>query len=217
MRKSAKAILVGGIVFATLIAVTSCYPVVWFLGEVHGRIVDDLTGNPIPDAAVSASWALQSWEENIVGYLELTETTTDSNGEFRIASSGPRFHFSRGRLLRTQPVIRVIANGYFPAVSRSSNDARDAWIHLRSKSNGQTYRLRRAELGEAYERALENFVDYFSHVRENRDCEWLRVSGTMARVVHARGQLIKVGRGAGLPEAPPAPRTDCMRNLQQGE
>ncbi|HEU5133720.1 MAG TPA: hypothetical protein VFU13_01130 [Steroidobacteraceae bacterium] len=214
---STKTILSVGVVFAVLTVVTSCHPVVWILGSAYGRVVDDVTGKAIPSAAVSTSWALHGSEQRNVGYLELDETTTDSNGDFHVASPGLRFHFSRGRLLRTQPVIRVIADDYLPAVARSSNDPRRAWIYLSPQNNGQVFRLKRAESAESYERALENFIDYFSYVRENWNCEWLRLPGTMKRVVRAREQLIKVGRGAGLPEAPPAPRTDCMKDLSQAK
>jgi hypothetical protein len=210
MRKGVKTIWYVAAALAAVVAVNLFYPFVWILTPVHGQVVDRATGSPIADAAVAVSWSLQSWEGSVVKYLYLGETTTDEKGEFHLAVRGPRFHFPDGRIKRTQPEIRVIADGYLPTEARSSNDAASAFIYAGAKQNGQVFRLDAAVPGEAYERAVENFINYFRFVRDNQHCEWLRLPQTMKRVVHAREGLATVGRGAGLPASAPPPRGKCI-------
>jgi len=210
MRKSVKPTLYVAAVLTALMAANFVHPVVWVLTPVYGQVVDRITGSPIAKAAVAVSWSLQSWEGSVVGYLHLGETTTDEQGEFRLAVWGPRFHFSQGRVLRTQPEIRVIADGYLPIEARSSNDMTSAFIYAGAKQNGQVFELDPVEPGEVYERAVANFINYFPLVRENRHREWSRLSQTMERIGHARARLAQMGLGAGLPAGAPSMRDDCI-------
>jgi hypothetical protein len=210
MSKGVKTIWYVAAALAALAAVNFVYPFVWVLTPVSGRVIDRATGSPIANAAVAVSWSLQSWEGNVVAYLYLGETTTDEKGEFHLAVRGPKFHFPQGRIKRTQPEIRVIADGYLPIEARSSNDVTSAFLYAGAKQNDQSFRLDAAIPGEDFERAVENFINYFPFVRENHHCEWLRVPQTMNRVVHAREGLVTVGRGAGLPASAPPPRAKCI-------
>jgi hypothetical protein len=194
---------------AALAAVNFVYPFVWVLTPVYGQVLNRATGTPIANAAVAVSWSLQSWEGSVVGYLYLGETTTDERGDFRISVWGPRFHFSQGRVQRTQPEIRVIADDYLPVEARSSNDVTGAFFYAGAKQNGQVFRLDAAVPGERYERAVQAFVNYFLFTSANRHCDWLRIPQTFERVGHARESLAAMGMGLGLPSGAPPPGNDC--------
>jgi hypothetical protein len=183
MGRTRKTALYVATALAALAAVNFVCPVVWFLTPVSGRVIDHLTGSPIADAAVAISWSLESWEGSAVDHLYCGEAITDENGEFRLTVWGPRFHFAPGRISRTQPEIRVIADGYLPVEARSSNDVTSAFIYAGPKHNGQTFRLDRTELGEAYERAVESFNNSITFVRRSWKCEWPQ---TRKRVFNAR-------------------------------
>lgn len=210
MTRKFKPFVFAGAALVAVLAVNFVYPFVWVLAPVSGKVLDQSTGLPIANAAVAVSWSLQSWEGAVVEYLYLGEATTDEKGEFHVAVRGPRFHFPQGRIRRTQPEVRVIADGYLPAQARSSNDVTSAFIYAGAQQNGQIFRLNPSAPDEAYERAMENFINYFPLVRENRHCEWSRVPQTMNRVGHARVGLAAVGRGAGLPAVEPTPRANCI-------
>jgi len=141
MGRRAKPISYLAAALVALVAVNFVYPFVWVLTPVSGQVIDRATGAPIANAAVVVSWALESWEGSVVAYLYRGETTTDEKGEFHVAVRGPRFHFPQGRIKRTQPEIRVIADGYLPIEARSSNDVTSAFIYAGAKQNDQIFRL----------------------------------------------------------------------------
>jgi hypothetical protein len=146
MQKRARLPLYFAVCLVALAAIESLCPFVWILTPVYGRVIDRDSGQPVANAAVSASWSLQSWEGSVIGYLYRGKTVTDSDGGFRIEVWGLKFHFSQGRVIRTQPKIQVIAEGYLPEEARSSNDAQSAFFYAGAKNNGQVFRLERAGL-----------------------------------------------------------------------
>jgi hypothetical protein len=184
---------------AGLVALDLVYPFVWVITPVSGRVVDRATGAPIPNAAVAVSWALQSWEGSVTGFLHLDETTTDAQGEFHLPVRAVRFHFAQGRLSRTQPEIRVIAAGHVPVAARSSNDMTSAFLFAGTGRHGQVFRLDPAIPGETYQRAVEDFDNYFRFLCAERPCERTRIARTLERVSRAREGLAGPGHGSGLP------------------
>src|SRR5688572_11583769 len=136
-------------ILAAFLLLNSCCPVVWFSPSVHGRVVDQLTGLPVANAVVAASWRLEGLESYPVRCLQIAEATTNAEGKFSIPGWGPRFHFGQGGMSRTQPILHVIADGYLPVRSPSSHNVTSAYIYAGPSINGRELYLRRTELTEA--------------------------------------------------------------------
>ena len=87
----------------------------FYLGadEIHGKVVDAETKEPIKDVLVVAVWKLYGGmiERQHTGNLVLLETVTDENGNYSFDSWGPRFTIS-GYLEDESPVLIFYKLGY---------------------------------------------------------------------------------------------------------
>ena len=93
-------------------------PVVYFSREIRARVITP-GGQPIPGAIVAANWHVTDWARDSLAQLEIVEVVTDEDGWFRIPRWGPRFIWY-GRLLQSEPTIRVFAPGFVPLVVRNT-------------------------------------------------------------------------------------------------
>lgn len=88
---------------------------------IHGRVVDETSGQPVPRAAVAAFWQLDAYGFERVpgGTVKVTETLTDEDGAFRFPLvfmvHTPLLPFSPlARSDTDMPALIVVADGYHP-------------------------------------------------------------------------------------------------------
>ena len=160
------------------------YPIVWFSTAVHGQVVDDDTGAPVPDAAVVASWRLVGLELSTVRCLQLAEVITGPDGTFRIPGWGPRFHFGPGVMLRTQPELHAVADGYSAMAVSSSRNVTSAYMYAGPGTNGQVIELRRSANDPAGKQDITLLLRLAPEKVEG--CDRSRLPQTLERLAHAR-------------------------------
>ncbi len=89
--------------------------------EIKARVVDGHTGAPIEGAVVVLSWKSSQGElprqDQVLGHVELIETTTDSSGYFRSPAWGPKDNPFPGHVRKGDPSILVLKAGYDPILA----------------------------------------------------------------------------------------------------
>jgi hypothetical protein len=87
--------------------------------EIRMRVVTP-TGEPVADAIVVATWSITGYFNAApLGQLDIRETVTDKNGEFRIPAWGP-LPVSTGTIMGDEPHIRIFHPHFLPRVLTNS-------------------------------------------------------------------------------------------------
>jgi hypothetical protein len=184
------AFTVGLCVIALVLCfITPVFPVVWMSPQLTGRVVDSAE-RPIPNATVTASWLLTGLENYPVSYLALAETTTNAQGQFVIPRWGPRFHFGQGRLMATEPQLRILATGYVPRriYNRRSGESANAYVRFPSDV---TVHLRPLISSTEHESGLTELLrDSFAD--EGSGCAQ-QIPRTIAAIRSAKDELARDG------------------------
>jgi len=152
--------------------------------EIHGRIVEAETGEPLQGVNIVAQWKI---DRALVGddkaLLHVTETVTDKDGNYSFPAWGPiplplRADFGQGR----DPRLSIFKSGYAPEYLDNGiiSDIRYRLTPLGEfKGNGTTIKLKRWTGGlEEYGRKVEFLAnDLPSYTAQWRDPkEWRNFS-----------------------------------------
>jgi hypothetical protein len=138
-------VVVAGLVLC-ICAVALAWPLTYSAPEIRARIVDEKTGEPVPDAVVLAQWALYSqFIGGGAGYLHRQhefETTTDKNGWFVIPAWGPEVRVPYTELDNFIPQFRIFKAGYYARVLSNERRANPQASVVHSEWNGKMIALR---------------------------------------------------------------------------
>jgi len=144
----------------------------WWSGAASGRIVDDATSKPLQNVVVVTTWTLErSITGAPVGYADVQEARTDSNGVFKLRAWGPRFRL-RGSISPIEPESRAFHPGYQPI------EIYGVGILL-----GKAPILRMRSLsGEEYRKSFDDFLGELSanFFNEPSECEWQSIPQLLA-------------------------------------
>lgn len=137
---------------------TSAIPTCYSSADVAGRIVDEKTGEPIPNAVVVGIWQLemQGFEHAYGAAIHVVESVTDETGRYHLEGFEPRsvVHLT-GRLMEHDPRLYILAEGYKPiGRGRYHNyytDRSNMGAHRISPLNGKDISLERMGLSNEFE------------------------------------------------------------------
>lgn len=117
-----------------------------------GRVVDEVTGKPIPGVVIIASWPLQT---EIGGFhpstvtsvnIEVMEAVTDHDGYFMFTAWGPKLNTNLDAMRSGNPFLLVFKRGYLFNLEQNLDGGRmkpRRWqIVQRSDWNGKTILLK---------------------------------------------------------------------------
>jgi hypothetical protein len=133
--KNKKKRIIGVMLILLVISVVinrSIYWIIYWAGPYHGRVMDADTDQPIEGASVAGIWAFEynliiAWED---GFGNAKETTTDSNGKFKL---GPIIAFSFwpfSRIERMQLVVfKPGYDSHPPAIRRKMKYPGEPKVH----------------------------------------------------------------------------------------
>jgi hypothetical protein len=183
-----------------LMASAYLYLSVWYSPSIDGRVVDATTGLPVVSAVVVASWTITGYEGFPVRELAVRETVTNSNGDFEIDAWGPRSNFGYGHLGAEQPLVRIAADGYIPAIfdNRPENDVIPGLAKsiVLARFDGEVVRLSRAEPDDpAYVSALQQLARSMDFAYRANDCEWRVVPRMLVKLHRAKERGEDAGHG----------------------
>jgi hypothetical protein len=192
------AAILGGII--ALAAAAYLYISAWYSPAIDARVVHATTGVPIEGAVVVANWELTGAEGYPIRELAVSEAVTDSNGEFEIPGWGPRFNFGAGHVENNQPIVRIWARGYVPAILDNLQSDRLVFTLatpiITTRLDGETVRLTpAAAAGDAYVAALKSLAYSMDFAYRSQDCEWRSVPRTLSLLHLAKQRGEDVGRG----------------------
>jgi len=111
---------------------------------ISARVVDAETGQPLAGVNVAALWILKGGLEggNVVGYANILETVTDSNGAFSFPGWGPR-PVALGQLHHDAPLMLFFKAGYAYHQVQNRVVTAAAPTHTRSDWAGKTVALKK--------------------------------------------------------------------------
>jgi hypothetical protein len=116
---SARARLLQTLAMAAVLASSSaCGALSHAAKEVHGRVVDDATGSPLPGVIVVGQW--QPYYVGPVhapghrGVLHVAETVTDAQGRYVIPAWGPKPLPPGAEIRHADPALSFFKPGYLP-------------------------------------------------------------------------------------------------------
>ena len=166
----------------------------FYLGadEIHGKVVDAETKQPIKDVVVVAVWELYGgiFERQHTANLVLRETVTDEDGNYSFDSWGPRFTIS-GYLEDESPDLIFYKFGY------KSEWMNDYYAQLMFKDlrwyeasykrlewSGRTLELKKF-VGTPidYSKVTSSLDSFLEYGRWYRGCDWKRVPRYTAAMV----------------------------------
>ena len=109
--------LIPAILLALMTTIGGCayFPHTYIADEIHGKIVDSETAEPISDAIVLIYWQQYGGliHEDTTGYLVIEETVTDKEGKYSFESWGPKVTVS-GYIDDGNPFVLFYKYGYSP-------------------------------------------------------------------------------------------------------
>jgi len=187
--------------------------------RIEGAIIDANTQAPIEGVIVTASWIQIGATGHGEFTLKVSETETNTLGEYALPAWGPRFYANQ--LRRDQPVIRFFKPGYVPLIIRNNsayhpgleNDTEHKIkvpVTLSDGSTGyrlyepeehqvkfgkkrHTFRLEPFEGTDAeYVELLTgstNYVGSLSRINIGDDCEWKELPRTYLALHKLRSEL----------------------------
>ena len=170
-----KAVTISAAVVATVLVANLVFPFVWYSPAIDGRIVDAVTGRPVPGAVVLMTWETRGSQGMTLGPLAVEEAVANERGEFHIAAWGPRFAIV-GTVSYGQPTTRVLHPDYAP-LNFSNTEAipwgRDPrFIRIKYHHDGQIELSRPAATAEARVEALAAFASTMWIAYFGKHCEW---------------------------------------------
>lgn len=116
----------------------------WYSAEpLQATVVDAETKKPLAGVAVVAAWELKGGLNTgqVVGYVNILETTTDEQGRFSFPAWGPKLATS-GVVRLGAPVLLLFKPGYDYSIRDNDGPLeQNAQSPLRSKWNGRTIEL----------------------------------------------------------------------------
>jgi len=138
-------------------------------------IVDKDTGAPIEGVNVVAAWELKGGLEggNVVGYVTVMETVTDTSGKFSFAAWGPKRHRDSGLVRSGAPLLIFFKSGYYSGARGNAAPTDAAPAHMHSDWHEKTIQLSR------FQGSLREYADSLAVIDilidsllSNDECNW---------------------------------------------
>lgn len=108
------------ITFIGLLAWNVFYTPALFMGEAFGgKILDEITGKPVPGVVIAAVWPLErrvgAFHPSTITtvHIELMEVVSDENGNFKFPAWGPRLNATLDAMQTGNPRLLIFKPGYF--------------------------------------------------------------------------------------------------------
>ena len=165
------------------LALSSCYRA----DAITGTVLDEATGKPIAGAAVVANWQASgpNFDLRDSGRVETFETTSDSRGEFRIASWGPRWHWF-GKIDKVTATLYVFKSGYEGVAIKGESDGNAGYVpNVNLTPRAGAVKLVPASTSQR--ERIGNFDLFNVQLRpllyQGASCPWSRIP-TMLRELH---------------------------------
>ena len=96
-------------------------PPFYFARDIRATVVDEATGDPVPDVVVVALWELR--QVGARPRLHVAETMTDAQGRFHIPGWGPKLRPPLAELGDRSPLLLLFKRGFVPL--RLHNESRE--------------------------------------------------------------------------------------------
>lgn len=185
---------------AALLVLLFLYWGTWWSGPASGRIVDGVTGKPLGDVVVVSTWTLhRSISGGWLGYVELQETRTDSDGVFHLSAWGPRFRLN-GNMYPQEPWLRAVRPGYLPLEVGGFGTA---------VGDARALRMTAAS-AEEYRRSLQLFVEGLPSrfAMAPFECAW-RKTPQLNAALQSEARVLGGGAQASVERVADEERADC--------
>lgn len=176
---------------------------VWFSPAIAATVVTP-TGAPVPGAIVVVSWTVKEWFNSArTRQIGITETTTDSRGQFVIPRWGPTIVFD-GTIEIDEPTIRIYKAGRIPLVLKNFDGVpmRSAKTIIVSRFNGRSI-VQASFDGTPAE--YEGMVQPFLHSYEGLyfrsaagSCLWKKTPRLLVALERLKTELSREGAGKTL-------------------
>jgi hypothetical protein len=88
-----KAVTIAVALLAIALVGNFVFPFVWYSPAINGRIIDAVSGHPVPGAVVLMTWETRGSEGMTLGALAIAEATSNTQG-VRSPRGAPAFHWS---------------------------------------------------------------------------------------------------------------------------
>ena len=188
----------------SLLAIWVMTPSVWFSTEMQARVVTP-GGVPVAGAIVVANWNITGpWNGASLGQLEIAETVTDKDGQFRIPAWGPRF-LSKGVIMIDQPTVRIFKPGFIPVIVDNYEGVpmKAAEHNMVFRRQNQSIELTPFKGGLIeYESTLIEFDRSLGIIYDGADgCYWKKTPRLLLSLQDLKMKLVDQGRGESLPFA----------------
>ena len=159
----------------------------FYLGadEIHGKVVDADTKEPIKDVVVVAVWKQDGGiiEEQHTANLVLRETTSDEQGNYVIDGWGPRLTFS-GYIDNSAPSLIFYKYGYAPNRMGNITWGPNAGTYVHSEWTGKTIELKKfVGTPKNYAESLSSLGDFLQYDSWYSGCDWKRVPQYTAAMI----------------------------------
>src|SRR6266581_6208867 len=168
------------VLIATLVPLQACAQLTYSAKEIHGKIVDANTGQPLEGVNIVAQWKIdRMWVGDDKALLHVTEAVTDKDGNYSFPAWGPimlppRTDFGEGR----DPLLSIFKSGHDVEFldNGTISDTRYRLTPLGDfKWNGKTIKLKRwvgglEEYGRKVEFLANELPSYTAQWRDNK--EW---------------------------------------------
>jgi hypothetical protein len=191
----APGILLSALVAGTILLPLEARAFLYHADSIEGLLVDAATGKPLEGVVVVAHWQLRgAFEGAASGQLQISETTTDADGRYRIPSWGPKLAL-KGTLGGAAPTIIFFKPGY--NYREVSNEPTSAGYRARSQWGGKTIALARYEGSSTqYANELQSLSDdLWLAGRASEPCGW----ESFPRMLKALASVDAQAQGAGPP------------------
>ena len=105
-----------GLLLVGLATLPGCFhPPIYFAREIHGRVVDDRTDEPLEGVIIVAQWELfQIGVGHRGSMVNVIEVVTRKDGSYDIPGWGPRLRLPFGYLDSLDPELLFFKSGYTP-------------------------------------------------------------------------------------------------------